>query len=80
MSFITTSILGMFPFPWAIDANSKAADEPVSPSALIFFTLPFLMRLASSLASSDEARTESTLLVSKNHQMNYATLMTIRGS
>jgi hypothetical protein len=69
-----------------IAANSKVADEPDSPSAFTCFALPVLMRLASSLAFSADAKTESTLLVSNlsfdevNHQMIYATPIIILGS
>ena len=80
MSFITTSMLGLLPLPFMIDANNRATDEPHSPSALISLALPVLMRLASSLTSSEEARAESTLLVSKNHQIIYATPIIIWGS
>ena len=58
-------MLGQAPRPLATAANNKAADEPLSPSALMSLALLCLMRLASSLASSDEAKTERILLVSK---------------
>jgi hypothetical protein len=61
-------MLGLCPRPLIMAANSKAADEPLSPSAFTCFMLPCLIRLASSLASSLEAKIERILFVSKKHQ------------
>ena len=61
-------MLGQAPRPLATAANNKAADEPLSPSALMSFEGEPETEVkdeAKTEEKSDEAKTERILLVSK---------------